>query len=115
MNNIIELNEEEKQELIEYGTLFLMQHQILMVENLEYLDSFPTKENRILQMDRIRGEYHLQLENLPIELRIKENKRIKNEYYENRRKNNYEAATTDLQMQSQNDKELGIELQFTHD
>ena len=88
MNNIIELNEEEKQELIEYGTLFLMQHQILLEENLEYLDSLPTKEDRILQMDRIRKEYYLQLESLPNELRIKENQRIKNEYYENRRKNN---------------------------
>jgi len=78
---------EEKQELIDKGTLFLMQHQVLLKENSEYLDSLPTKEDRILQMDRIRGEYHLQLESLPNELRIKENQRIKNKYYENRRKN----------------------------
>lgn len=78
---------EEKQELIEKGTLFLMQHQILMEKNLEYLDSLPTKENRILQMDRIRKEYCRWLESLPNELRIKENQRIKNNYYGNRRKN----------------------------
>jgi len=78
---------EDKQELIEYGVRFLMQHQILMEENSEYLDSLPTKEDRILQMDRIRKEYCLWLGSLPNELRIKENQRIKNNYYENRRKN----------------------------
>tara|TARA_R110001583_G_scaffold62101_2_gene183021 strand:- start:6288 stop:6554 length:267 start_codon:yes stop_codon:yes gene_type:complete len=87
MNKIENLSRKEKQELIEKGTLFLIQHQILMEENSEYLDNLPTKEGRILQMDKIRKEYYLWLESLPNELRIKENQRIKNEYYENRRKN----------------------------
>jgi len=78
---------EEKQELIEKGTLYLMQHQILMEENSEYIDSLSAKENKIQQMDRIRKEYSLWLESLPNESRIKENQRIKNKYYGNRRKN----------------------------
>lgn len=85
MKKIEDFNKEEKQELIEKGTLYLMEHQILMEENSEYLDNLPSKEDRILQMNRIRNEYHEWLESLPNELKIKENQRIKNEYYENKR------------------------------
>jgi len=85
MKKIEDFNIEEKQELLEISTIYFMVHQILIEENLEYLDSLPTKEDRIIQTERIRKEYHLWLDSLPNELIIKENQRIKNEYYENRR------------------------------
>lgn len=76
------------QDLWSRSKYFIMVNHVLMEENSDYLENITNEKVKIKEMNRIRNEFHKWLESLSEDLRIIENEKIKNKYYESRRKNN---------------------------
>lgn len=79
-------SKEEMENLISEMTHYFMVHQVLKENNIVFLNSLPTKEERIIEMNNLRNNYKKDFENLSKKEQVTESNRIRKEYYERRKK-----------------------------